>query len=228
MDSKLALTILLKNIKSNEELSLPENKWILHSIYVGLAARRIAHELSLDEDYALTIGYMHDIGRSIRHNNHPIEGFIYLNNLGYPDIARYSLTHSFINNVIPNTIGSGPDKESYEYISNYLNSIELNIYDNIVQLCDLFCLETGFTTFERRIIDITMRKGVYKNSLNHLKSIIELKNKIESMMGKEIYSLFPEIKKEDLDSRKDDIKRLLIMFKNGELIDEKKSKGRIK
>ena len=118
MDSELALKILLQNIKTREDLSKPENKWILHSIYVGLAARRIAHELSLDEDFALTIGYMHDIGRSIKHNNHPIEGFLYLNNLGYPEIARYSLTQSFINNITPNTVGNGPDKDSYEFISN--------------------------------------------------------------------------------------------------------------
>ena len=72
MDSELALSILLQNIKSRNELSKPENRWILHSIYVGLAARRIAHKLNLDEDFALTIGYMHDIGRIIDHSNHPI------------------------------------------------------------------------------------------------------------------------------------------------------------
>ncbi len=228
MDSTTALTILFQNIRDIRELMNNDNKWIMHSLYVGQAASTIAKRLNLNADYAETIGYMHDIGRLISHSNHVIEGYKYLDNLGYPDIARYCITHSFVDNIIPNTAGGGPNKDSYDFINNYLNNITLNIYDNIVQLCDLFCLETGFTTFERRIIDITMRKGVYKNSLNHLKSIIELKNKIESMMGKEIYSLFPEIKKEDLDSRKDDIKRLLIMFKNGELIDEKKSKGRIK
>ena len=214
MDSEKALSILLKNVKSRKELGKPENKWILHSIYVGLAAKRIAHELDLDEDYALTIGYMHDIGRSIRHIGHPIEGYKYLVNLGYPDVARYSLTHSFVNNIIYNTAGGGPnDQESYTFIQNYLDSIEVNIYDNIIQLCDLFCLETGFTTFEKRILDITNRKGVYPNSKEHFKSIMELKENIETMMGKMIYDLFPEIKMEDLLSQNDDYERLMELFK---------------
>lgn len=215
MDSEKALAILLQNIKSREDLAKSENRWILHSIYVGLAARRIAHELNLDEDYALTIGYMHDIGRMIKHIGHPVEGYKYLTSLGYPDIARYSITHSFINNIIPNTAGGGPkDKESYEYIDNYLDSIEVNIYDNIVQLCDLFCLETGFTTFEKRILDITKRKGIYPNSNEHFKSIMELKDKIEMMMGKKIYDLFPEIKREDLASQIVDYEELMNLFKN--------------
>ena len=215
MDSKVALTILLQNIRDLNELFNPENKWIMHSLYVGQAAGKIANELHLDVDYATTIGYMHDIGRLINHQYHTIEGYKYLDNLGYPDIARYCLTHSFVNNIIPNTIGSGPDDNSYEFISNYLNSIDLNIYDNIIQLCDLFCMETGYTTFEKRILDITKRKGIYDNSLGHFESIMTLKEKIENMMGKEIYDLFPTIKKEDLDNIESDRELLLEMFKKG-------------
>ena len=93
---------------------------------------------------------------------------------------------------------------------------QLNIYDNIIQLCNLFCLESGFTTFEKRILDISTRKGIYDNSSEHFKNIMNLKNKIETMMGKEIYSLFKEIRKEDLDSINDDYEKLLKMFKTKE------------
>ena len=217
MDSKKALEILLQNINNKKDLGKKENRWILHSIYVGLAARRIAHELSLDEDFALTIGYMHDIGRSIKHIGHPIEGYLYLLNMGYPEIARYSITHSFIDNVVFNTAGGGPrDLESFNFIKRYLDSIDVNIYDNIIQLCDLFCLETGFTTFEKRILDITERKGIFSNSLEHFNNIMNLKNRIETMTGKEIYSLFPEIKKEDLDNVDLDRERLMELFKKDE------------
>jgi len=226
MDSRLALTILLQNIHSLDELSKDENKWIMHSLYVGQAARRIAHKLGLNEDYASTIGYMHDIGRLINHKNHVIEGYKYLDNLGYPDVARYSLTHSFINNIIPNTAGGGPkDKESYDFIKNHIDNYELNIYDNIIQLCDLFCLETGYTTFEKRILDITNRKGVYPNSLDHFKSIMELKDKLEGMMGIDIYDLFSEIKKEDIDSKEEDFNKLMMMFKENK--EEKKLTKRV-
>ena len=214
MDSEMALGILLQNIKNRKDLCKPENKWILHSIYVGMAAGRIARELGIDEDFAITIGYMHDIGRMINHKNHPIEGYNYLNRLGYHNVARYCLTHSFIDNSIFSTAGGGPkDKESYEFISNYLNNINVNVYDNIIQLCDLFCLETGFTTFEKRILDITKRKGVFENSISHFDSIMCLKDKIEALMGKKIYSLFPEIQQNDLDNIEKDKELLMDMFK---------------
>ena len=114
MNSSTALTILLQNIRDINDLDKDENKWIMHSLYVGQASGKIAKQLGLDVDFATTIGYMHDIGRIINHANHPIEGYKYLDNLGYPEIGRYSITHSFVNNVINSTIGSGPDDESYE------------------------------------------------------------------------------------------------------------------
>ncbi len=215
MNSSTALTILLQNIRDINDLDKDENKWIMHSLYVGQASGKIAKRLGLDVDYATTIGYMHDIGRIINHNNHPIEGYKYLDNLGYPEIGRYCLTHSFINNIIPNTIGTGPDDESYEYINSFLSSIELNIYDNIVQLCDLFCLETGYTTFEKRILDITKRKGVYENSLTHFESIMELKTKMERLMEIKIYDLFTQIKREDLENVENDRETLFEMFRKG-------------
>ena len=217
MTSEHALALLMQNIKNCEDLNKYENRWILHCIYVGLASRRIAAAIGINDEYALIVGYLHDIGRIIRHNNHPIEGYLYLDNLGYPDIARYSLTHSFINNDIHLTAGGGPkDKDSFDFINNYLQNIDLNIYDNIVQLCDLFCLETGFTTIEKRMLDITERKGVFDNSYDHFKSIFDLKEKLEVMMGKDLYSLFPEIKEEDLNNQDIDREKLL------ELIKEKK------
>jgi putative nucleotidyltransferase with HDIG domain len=220
MDSTTALTILFQNIRDIRELMNNDNKWIMHSLYVGQAASTIAKRLNLNADYAETIGYMHDIGRLISHSNHVIEGYKYLDNLGYPDIARYCITHSFVDNIIPNTAGGGPNKDSYDFINNYLNNITLNIYDNIVQLCDLFCLETGYTTFEKRILDITKRKGVYPNSLEHFKSIMELKNRLENMMGITIYELFPQIKDEDLASQNSDYEELMKLFKN----DQKQSR----
>ena len=225
MSEELALSILLQNIKEKNDLKKDENKWILHSIYTGIAAKRIAKSLNLSDDYASSIGYLHDIGRIINHNNHPIEGYLYLDNLGYPDIGRYSITHSFINNDINSTAGGGPkDKESYNFINNYLNSIELNIYDNIIQLCDLFCLDKGFTTIEKRMIDISKRKGVYDNSYDHFKSVINLKKYIEKKINKNLYDLFPEIEKEDLDNIENDHESLIKMINEKSLIKNLKKK----
>ncbi len=212
--SKDALEILIKDIKTNEDLKKNENKWILHSIYVGIAARRIAEKLNLNQDFALSVGYLHDIGRKINHNNHPIEGYFYLKSLGYDNIARYSITHSFLNNDITKTVGTGPnDPESYKFINNYLNSIDKDLFDNIIHLCDLMCLESGFTTIEKRILDVITRKGISENSYSHYIDLMDFKNWLEITMKKNLYDLFPEIKKEDIDEILIDKQLLISMIK---------------
>lgn len=194
-----ALDILLQDIKHRKELTYPENRWILHSIYVGLASKRIAEAIRINDEKAAILGYLHDIGRRINHQNHPIEGYKYLQKLGYEEEAKICLTHSFIDNNITKTAGGGPkDLESYRFLHSFLTINPYTIYDNIIQLCDLFCLETGFTTIEKRLLDIASRKGIFDNSYSHYKSTIELKNRIENKMNQNLYNLFPEISSEDL------------------------------
>ena len=215
LSGKNAYNLLTEGIIQDEnDLERGENRWIKHSLYVGEAARRIAKKLNVNEDLALSLGYIHDIGRRINHFNHPIEGYKYMIDKGYSDYARICLTHSFIDNDITLTAGGGPKtKETYEFINRFLMENPKNIYDNIIQLCDLFCLETGFTTIEKRILDITKRKGIYDNSYNHFMKTIELKERIEEMMGCNLYDLFPEINKEDLDNIESDYLELINLLK---------------
>ena len=215
LSNEVAYNLLTEGIiKDENDLELDENRWIKHSLYVGEASRRIAKKLNLNEDLVLSLGYIHDIGRRINHSNHPIEGYKYMIDKGYSDYARICLTHSFIDNDINLTAGGGPNtKENYDFINSFLERSPKNIYDNIIQLCDLFCLETGFTTIEKRILDITKRKGIYDNSYNHFMKTIELKERIEEMMGCSLYDLFPEINKEDLDNIESDYLELINLLK---------------
>ena len=222
--SQEALELLMQDIKKKDDLTKPENKWIVHSIYVGLALRRIAQNLNLNQDFALSIGYLHDIGRRISHVNHPIEGYLYLKNLGYENIARYSITHSFFNNDIKNTVGLGPqNKDSYDFIDNYLKNINKDLFDNIVHLCDLMCLSTGFTTIEKRILDVMTRKGITEYSYTHYMDLMDFKRWLELTMRMDLYELFPEIPKEDMNERLIDKQLLLDLIKPKYLIKIKKS-----
>lgn len=213
LDSKTAYNLLIDGIiKEEKDFKKDQNKWILHSIYCGLAAERIAKALNLDSDYAKALGYIHDIGRRIDHSKHPIEGYKYLYNLGYTFAAKISITHSYIDNNI--TLAAGPfmNRESYNFIKEKLRESDCTIYDNIIQLCDLFCLETGFTTIEKRILDISLRKTVTNNSINHFKKTQELKKEIEEKLGCNLYSLF-NISKIDLQNVKKHYQELLEMFR---------------
>lgn len=218
LTSDKALELLIKDVIHNkEELEMQKNIWIKHCIFVSIAAGRIARQLKLDEDYASALGYIHDIGRKISHNNHPILGYKYMVDEGYPEEARSCITHSFVDNDINLTAGPLPSDEAYDFISKYLADTELTIYDNIVQMCDLFCLETGFTTVERRMLDISQRKGVYPHSLNHFKSVLALKERLEQQMGCSLYSLLPEIKPEIIASIDEDHEKLLKLLETSEV-----------
>ncbi|MCX4364192.1 MAG: hypothetical protein OSJ70_00265 [Bacilli bacterium] len=248
MNAKVALNLLLKDVIDDpRELDLDKNRWVRHCLYVGIAAGRIVRTINansehyayfkeyiaqngkLDEDYAISLGYIHDIGRKINHPLHPTAGYKYLCELGYESDAKITMTHSFIDNDVNNTAGGITGKDRYEYIDNYLHSVDLTPYDNIIQLCDLFCLETGFTTVERRLLDITKRKGVYENSLIHFNKTMELLSRFEldddyqealidaggmSKDACDFYALFPEISKEILDSRFEDREALLKLIKD--------------
>lgn len=54
----------------------PSDKWIDHSICVGDSAGKIAEKLNLDVDYAKTLGYIHDIGKSVgEFKDHVMNGY---------------------------------------------------------------------------------------------------------------------------------------------------------
>ena len=122
LDSKKALVLLneCKGLATNDD-------WINHSICVGNCARVIAKALELDEDYAKTLGYIHDIGKKFgwKSNDgvipHAINGYNYLKSLGYDDkYAGVCIKHSFLNNDI-NCLANDRDftdsnNESYYFI----------------------------------------------------------------------------------------------------------------
>lgn len=59
LTSKEALKML-----EEERHKTSNEHWINHSICVGNVAGRIAKALNLDEDFAKTLGYIHDIGKN--------------------------------------------------------------------------------------------------------------------------------------------------------------------
>lgn len=214
LNSQTAYELLTEGIITNEkDLSEDKNRWIMHCIYTGIAAGRIAERLQCDADYAKALGYIHDIGRRISHPKHPTEGYFYMKGLGYDEKAMICLTHSFIDNDITKAAGPFLPEEAYNIVQPHLFKNSPSIYDSIIQLCDLFCLETGFTTLEKRILDISTRKGVVPGSFEHFQSAINLKQRLEKAMGNiSLYSLFPEISEEDLLQQEDHYNQLIELF----------------
>lgn len=197
-------------LTSNEALELLESakkevkqdKWILHSICVGNAAGVIAKALQLDEDYAKTLGFIHDIGKMVSYEPngvfmHEVYGYKFIQSLGYgEEYAGICIKHSFLNHDIDCV---ATDKEEvnkkdphYEFVKNYIKN-EYTIYDKIINLCDLMCTNKVLTV-DKRMLDLLVRHGVYKTTHYHIEQTLQLKEYFDTLLGHNLYDLFPEIK----------------------------------
>ena len=119
----------------------------------------------------------------------------YLKNKEYDEeYANICLTHSYLNNDINCTAGGIPDKDSYKYQfrKDFIENHQYNIYDKIIECCDLFCT-AQFMTMDERLIEIMLRKGAHDNTVYHITYAQKLKKELEEKMGCNLYSLFPEI-----------------------------------
>ena len=170
-----------------------DDRWINHSICVGDTAGKIAEKLNLDVNYAKTLGYIHDIGRGIGDSkDHVMNGYYYLKELGYDDeYANICLTHSYLNNDIYCTAGGFP--KDIPFRTEFIKNHEYTIYEKIINLCDLMCTDINMTV-DKRLIDIMSRRGAYENSQYHIKETYKLKEYFDSLLGYNLYDLFPEIK----------------------------------
>lgn len=170
-----------------------DDHWINHSICVGDSAGKIAEKLNLDVDYAKTIGYIHDIGKSVgEFREHVMNGYNYLKELGYDDeYANICLTHSYLNNDVYCTAGGIP--RDIPFRTEFIKKHEYTIYEKIINLCDLMCTDVNMTV-DKRLIDIMLRRGAYENSQYHIKETYKLKQYIDEQLGFNVYDLFPSIK----------------------------------
>ena len=180
---------LLENFKGKVE----DTTWIEHSICVGNTAGRIAEKLNLDKEKAKACGYIHDIGKgTAEFENHPLQGYKYLKDLGYDDeYANICLTHSYLNNDI-NCVVAEMNSRDIEFIEEFITKHEYTIYDKLITLCDLISMKVN-VTLEKRLIDIYDRRGVHKNTVYNLREAQKLKKEFDEMLGYNLYKLFPEI-----------------------------------
>ncbi len=173
--------------------------WKNHSCNVARAAEIIAtHCKCLDREKAFICGLLHDIGRrtGIAAVRHIIDGYDYAISQGWDEVARVCLTHSFPVKDIEADIGKKDiTKEQYDFIKNYLNSLEYDDYDKLIILCDALADANGFCILEKRFIDTTRRYGIYSFSVDRWNKTYEYKEYFEKMIDKPIYTLLPGIEK---------------------------------
>ena len=164
--------------------------WGEHSRYVALCAQKIADACGMDGEKAYVLGLLHDIGRKFGtgHLRHVYDGYKYMLESGYYQVARVCLTHSFCEKDISMYIGKFDiSADELAELESALASIEYDDYDKLVQLCDAMGSATGIVDIEERMQDVKNRYGSYPQE--KWDKTVELKNYFERLCGRDIYGV---------------------------------------
>ena len=173
----------------NQRRSISDGKWCDHSLYVAEAAYAIAKKLHLDCEKAYAMGLLHDIGRSLTDGQfrHITMGYECMMALGYTDIARICLTHSFPLQDIYTYVGKmDVSKEEQEKFQALLQQCQYDIYDQLIQLCDSISTDKGYVLPEQKFVTNAFKYGVKSNTFEKWKKVLEIYNSFEEKIGMDI------------------------------------------
>ena len=108
--------------------------------------------------------------------------------LGYDEVAKICLTHSFNNQTLDEYIGKiDTTAEELALIQSELRSVHLDEYDKLIQLSDALAGAEGVLDIELRMDDVKKRYGFYPKA--KWDSNLELKKYFENKAGKNIYAI---------------------------------------
>ncbi len=165
--------------------------WGNHSRTAAHCAEKIALACGdMDSEKAYVLGLLHDIGRrfGVRHLGHVSDGYRYMSRLGFYEVARICLTHSFHNQSTEEYIGKfDTTEEEQELIETALGQVVMDDYDRLLQLCDALAGSEGILDIEERMNDVKKRYGFYPQS--KWDSNLELKSYFEKRAGRNIYDV---------------------------------------
>lgn len=139
--------------------------WANHCRVAAHCAESIATACGdLDPDKAYVLGLLHDIGRKfgLRHLGHVSDGYSYMMSLGYDEVARICLTHSFFKNSTDGYVGNfDTTDEEFTMINEELKKISFDEYDYLIRLCDALSGAEGVLDIVERMSDVKRRYGTY-------------------------------------------------------------------
>ena len=163
--------------------------WGDHCRVAAHCAERIAARCErMNPDKAYVVGLLHDIGRRFggRHLGHVADGYSYMMSLGYDEVARICLTHSFNNQSMDGYIGKiDTTEEELALIQTELAKITMDDYDRLIQLCDSLAGAEGVLDMEERMGDVKRRYGYYPEDKWNIN--LELKRYFEDKMHADLY-----------------------------------------
>ncbi|MBQ8482536.1 MAG: HD domain-containing protein [Alphaproteobacteria bacterium] len=183
---KLACYYLQERVRNGSHLKIIFEHAV-HVFNVAKIAESIAKNSDgrLNPDTAYCLGLLHDIGRikdeTVTKVPHGIEGFNYLAEHGYPDLAPICLTHGFISKDIQKSDYPTYRPKLFKRVKEYLSELEYNDYDRIVQLADLFSRGKQIMSIHDRL---EKNKSFYHiKNLSYEKQAYDLRDYINGKYG---------------------------------------------
>ena len=173
-----------------EALTHNPGPWGNHSRTAAHCAEKIASVCGLDPDKAYVLGLLHDIGRKYgkRHLGHVSDGYSYMMSLGYDEVARICLSHSFNDQSLDDYVGNrDTSPEETALIERTLSAMVYDEYDRLIQLCDSLAGAEGVLDIEERMMDVRRRYGSYPQ--NKWEINLSLKRHFEELSGRSIYEV---------------------------------------
>jgi len=165
--------------------------WGNHSRVTARCAEKIALACEgMDAEKAYVCGLLHDIGRKfgVKHLGHIWDGWHYMMDKGYDEVARICLTHSFCIQNIHDYVGKFDISETKQQeLENALKEIVYDDYDLLIQLCDSLAGADGIMAIEDRMNDVKRRYGSYPQE--KWNKNLALKKWFEEKNGRNIYEV---------------------------------------
>lgn len=180
-------------------LFVHEHIYRFHSQGVANIAERIAAQtVYLNPEKAYVLGLLHDYGKKNPERKidyfHGLCGYNEMLELGYPEVARICLTHSFHSHKISDEDTNYPS-HWLDQVREVIKDLSFDDYDKLIQICDMFVEEQNIVTYEYRIAGITSRYGMSEEQRQNLLSRVEpIKDYFDQKCGLDIYTLFNPLK----------------------------------
>ncbi|MDR1693723.1 MAG: HDOD domain-containing protein [Lactobacillaceae bacterium] len=168
--------------------------YINHSHNVAKAAKLIAESTAkLIPEKAYVLGLLHDCGKRLKEKEskkfHGREGYEYMLEKNYSDVARVCLTHTFPYKDARIDEMQYPN-EWKAWAKEKLADVEYDDYDRLIQLCDKLCEEENIVRVEERMEKIVERYGL--SSIEKERLLQEgnmLKEYFDKICGKDVYKI---------------------------------------
>ena len=170
-----------------------EQEYRFHTTGVARFSALLAEAFGIDAEKAYILGLLHDYGK--RNNEfesnifHGLEGYREMMRMGYGEVARICLTHTFRDKDFSNEEYNYPDQWLNES-RNLLRQYDYDDYDLIVQYADLFFEGLNIVKLDDRIAAIAARYKISPQQLKNLSdSAFNLKKQIDFRCGCDSYQI---------------------------------------